>query len=603
MAKEESKPGGLLSKMVRFVRHPTKNWSELDDLDEDQESQYSKQALKEMIERKRRNDFVRKREFDQLRKLRQAHEQQGAVVASLPALGSQFANSLLSSTASDGRAVTLKKIDEIEAQMSQQWWRGKQAADATTMPMGFVPGGNPMPSAFRKPPEGPVPLLSDVLPAESAEADAGGFMPTMPMSVPPLAPVGADTQSPPLKPMRGDTDFLPAFAATEVSAPAARNLVPPSFLPFEHDPELEEASIVFANGDASGAEKLLQDLIQGREGSAQLALWRALLDLYRAAGWQSAFDKAGIEFASRFGRSAPQWFTLNDSRQAAAGGDMLSSLVWPAGHAQALEATAMAGGPASTAQGWRWQAPAQLTLQALAVLQAGQGHAAAPWTLDFSHITGIDPGVAPPLEALLQQWASAEGRWIWVRTEPLLAVLRAQTRSGDAQVDTVWWRLRLALLRMLHQQDDFELAALDYCVTYEVSPPSWEEPRCECLMEGADGVQRSAHANAPEAADSQLQTVIGGDAPTYHLAGAIEGDAQPWLAPVQERARLGEPVVIDCTHLVRVDFAAAGSVLNWCAQMQGLGHVLQFSHLHQLLAVFFNVIGIQEHAQVLPRQD
>ncbi len=64
---------GLLSKMAKFVRHPTKDWSELDQIgvesapDSEQEKGYSKEALKEMIERKRRNDFVRGREFDQLR--------------------------------------------------------------------------------------------------------------------------------------------------------------------------------------------------------------------------------------------------------------------------------------------------------------------------------------------------------------------------------------------------------------------------------------------------------------------------------------------------------------------------------------------------------
>ena len=61
---------GLLSKVAKFVRNPTKDWSELDLPDQPQESAYDKQALKAMIERKRQNDFVRKREFDQLRKLR-----------------------------------------------------------------------------------------------------------------------------------------------------------------------------------------------------------------------------------------------------------------------------------------------------------------------------------------------------------------------------------------------------------------------------------------------------------------------------------------------------------------------------------------------------
>jgi hypothetical protein len=74
----------LLSKVVRFVRHPTVNWSDLENLNqESEESQYSKQALKEMLERKRQNDFVRKREFDQLRKLRQAQLSKTAVTARL----------------------------------------------------------------------------------------------------------------------------------------------------------------------------------------------------------------------------------------------------------------------------------------------------------------------------------------------------------------------------------------------------------------------------------------------------------------------------------------------------------------------------------------
>ena len=56
-----NEPSGLLSKVVKFVRNPTTNWSDLDQPELDKESQYSKQMLKEMIERKKRNDFVRRR--------------------------------------------------------------------------------------------------------------------------------------------------------------------------------------------------------------------------------------------------------------------------------------------------------------------------------------------------------------------------------------------------------------------------------------------------------------------------------------------------------------------------------------------------------------
>lgn len=108
--------------MVRFVRNPTVNWTDLDSIDADRESQYSKQMLKEMIERKRRNDFVRRREFDQLRKLRKREALQGQRTEDPTARPSFFQSSMASP---DDRAVTLKKIDEIEAQMSQQWWKSK----------------------------------------------------------------------------------------------------------------------------------------------------------------------------------------------------------------------------------------------------------------------------------------------------------------------------------------------------------------------------------------------------------------------------------------------------------------------------------------------
>nr|WP_252980379.1 hypothetical protein [Delftia acidovorans] len=85
---------------------------------------------------------------------------------------------------------------------------------------------------------------------------------------------------------------------------------------FEHDPDLEEPAILFANGDVDGAEQGMLELIDRRDVPAQLPVWLALLDLYRAADRPLQFDKAGIEFAARFGRSAPQWFAMPQQRTA-----------------------------------------------------------------------------------------------------------------------------------------------------------------------------------------------------------------------------------------------------------------------------------------------
>jgi ABC-type transporter Mla MlaB component len=579
MTKEETRSNRLLSKVVRFVRHPTVNWSDLDSLSDEHESQYSKQALKEMLERKRQNDCVRKRDFDQLRKLRQTQQARSARPASVPdtpaVQASSFMPSLESGSHPGERAVTLRKIDEIEAQMSQQWWRGRQSADATTVAMQLPEGGNPAPSSFSAPPPGStLPLLSEVVPEEVATQGLGAaFGLTRSMS-PKLPPSLMGMHG-----LGGDSDFAPAFAPTEVSAPAKVNMVPPSFARFEHDVDLEEPAIVFANGDIESARASLQELIRRRthDVPAQLPVWLALLDLYRAAGRHAEFEQAAIDFAGRFGRSAPQWFAMP------------------------LESGGLcATDAAAEAQGARWMAPALLTAQGVAGLQALQARSSGPWTLDWSPLEAIAPEAVPALEALAHQWADAPGQFVFGGASALLDILAQSSPSLAADVDSSWWHLRLAVLRLMNLPDDFELVALEYCVTYELSPPSWVDPVCRSSLDG----QALALAMPMSFEDSMPSDAAWCEhAPQFALQGVIEGDALPWLASVQEKAVLGETVVIDCKHLVRMDFAAAGSVLNWASAMQSLGHVLQLSQLHQLVAVFFNVIGIQEHAQVIPRRD
>lgn len=302
MSKEETPPaGGLLSKMVRFVRNPTVQWTELDSLQDDRESQYSKQMLREMIERKRRNDFVRRREFDQLRKLRQREVLQGNRTEDSSNRPSFFQSSMASP---DERAVTLKKIDEIEAQMSQQWWKSKQSGNEAgeTMPLTMPPGEI-------QPASGP---------DTQAAADARAFAPTVPATLSsPLAAASAAPMAPsPVAPLfANDSMAVGRFGGVDAALQAEPE-VHPSFSPtvpggvppvavqlerFVHEPDLEEAAIRYANGDHEGAESgLLQVLEQHRQDDPeqQLELWMTLFDLYRATGQQDRFESLAIDFAA-----------------------------------------------------------------------------------------------------------------------------------------------------------------------------------------------------------------------------------------------------------------------------------------------------------------
>ena len=165
----------------------------------------------------------------------------------------------------------------------------------------------------------------------------------------------------------------------------------------------------------------------------------------------------------------------------------------------------------------------------------------------------------------------------------------------------------MAALRLMGQHDEFELVALDYCVTYEVSPPSWASPRCS--FTGDDGTQAAPQAEARDSdlfmSSFQLSQPASSDEvlPMVELSGHIENDATPMLEPLEALARPGQPLTVACDRLIRIDFAAIGSVLNWAAAQQAQGRVVQFTNLHRLVAVFFNVIGVNEHAWVVPRKN
>jgi len=87
------------------------------------------------------------------------------------------------------------------------------------------------------------------------------------------------------------------------------------------------------------------------------------------------------------------------------------------------------------------------------------------------------------------------------------------------------------------------------------------------------------------------------------LAGQIQGDASAALEKLEARLLGADIMVISCAKLIRVDFSAAGTLLNWVTARQSEGRQIQFSDVHRLVAAFFNVIGISEHARVVPRVD
>ena len=613
MAKEDTIPG-LLSKMVKFVRNPATSWTDLDTKETDRDETVSKLLLKEMIERKRRNDFVRKREFDMLRKMRKRE----AMVGQDPGARPSFFQSSMPSKPDD-RAKTLKKIDEIEAQMSMQWWKTKQgnastlSSDDSTSSSNFPAGksisGGMAKSYGVRPVQASPPMLDNALPrlpasygpTEPIGLQALGKTPAAPVkyvvatpsAFTPAAPVIAKQVKPLV--LGG---LVGASYETAASGFSQTNMMAMDVSEIAHDAELEEASIRFANGDDSGAEAgLLEMLAPGGSRAGQSEIWMALFDLYRATDQQEKFENAALKYVQKFDRSAPQWFSMPD---------MVKALGVPA---VAIAST----GPAAD-----WICPSTVGIQTVAALKAALAKAPMPWRLDWSNIKTIEPLAVEALSKVFAGWSAQPVQLRFIGDSQLQQVLQNATPSGQVDTLQTWWQLRMEALRVTHRPDEFELAALDFCVTYEVSPPSWETARCEYKSMDNQGVAISGHTIIGEVSrDSMPSSLNPQDGDTHmealtsqmtslmsiELSGQIEGDAVTTLEKLEAKLMGADIMMISCAKLIRVDFSAAGTLLNWVSARQSEGCAVQFSEVNRLVAAFFNVIGITEHAKVLTRLD
>ncbi len=54
---------------------------------------------------------------------------------------------------------------------------------------------------------------------------------------------------------------------------------------------------------------------------------------------------------------------------------------------------------------------------------------------------------------------------------------------------------------------------------------------------------------------------------------------------------------------MRLDLAAAGTLLHWVTERDANGQRVQFVDAHRLIAAFFKVVGIADHALVRVREN
>jgi hypothetical protein len=567
-------------KVARFVANPTTDWSEINSRQDDPEGDLAKAELRAMVERKRRNDFVRKRELDMLRRIRReglTPEQLAALASSPSRLGD---DERLSEPNSKIDLGVKAKIDEIEQQMVGESFATTQAVpkqqpgffETPTRPAAFastvahLPGGEP--------PGGRVSEFSSPREVERLQAPTPPAAVTMGAAIPPLSE-SAPSKLPELPPLDMSLSFSLAQSTPDVEV---QEVV--------HDPELDEAVIAFANADYETSERSLTELVHpGGSRNLHGETWLVLFDHYRATGAQGKFEALAVEYAQQFGLSAPQWFSM-------------PKLVAESTR-QSNRASMGKAGQVS------WTAPANLSAEDVATLRKRSETLPMPWVFDWSAVDEVEIDAAIELRTLLRHWANQAIDLRWVGGDRFLNQLKELAPVGERDTDPALWMLRLEALRLANRPDQFDEAAIDYCVTYEVSPPSWERAKCRVRIGGDGASTHSAAISTMQSVEAQSSfmdtSVIEPSVAQVELMGQLNGDISDHLRALSTEAGEATVINVSCTKLIRLDFMAAGDLLNWVLLRRSENRTVVFSDAHRLVALFFGAMGINEHAKVKVR--
>jgi hypothetical protein len=663
MAEPPPKDGeSFLRKVVRFVANPATDWTDLGSRqDEGRELDLEKSELKAMIERKKRNDFVRKREFDMLRKVRR----EGLSPEQLAALGGSSrlddSDRPVDALIRPGEGGVKAKIDEIEQQMVADGFVGSSRRpprdmhaptvrgsfrDTTTRPAALVrsaaPQVPPPPAQRAVPPGQPDPSPPTVVPtnamdrpfhsAHSAQSSAGGppadrvlptldqiaspadagarDLPNLEFSVDSAAPGVIRKTGAPASNVPAATEFpIGSMSRTGTGPLPSRAQHGDLSNPFEvevsevvHDPELDEAVIAFANAEFEHCEQSLARLTKPKASRAEHAeTWLVLFDLYRATGQQPRFEALANEYAQQFGWSAPQWFSLPKLVADAAHQKQLEQA---ATHRKAPRTPSAASGSPEPAA---WIAPRILDVEAVAQLRSSTLQLPMPWILEWGALESIEAEAATHLTELFRYWARTPVDMRWLTGDRVFTVLNERAPAGMRDTDPALWILKLDALRLINRPDQFDEAAIDYCMTYEVSPPSWERVQCTVRLGGGG---HSSHAHTMSQLGDVATSIMEPDddgagggvtMATVELSGQLVGDIGATMKQLDAQLAGASMVTVNCTKLIRVDFVAAGDLLNWVLTKRTENRSITFADAHRLVAMFFGAMGINEHASVRVR--
>jgi ABC-type transporter Mla MlaB component len=319
-------------------------------------------------------------------------------------------------------------------------------------------------------------------------------------------------------------------------------------------PIIEEIAILYANDQMVIAEQMLLESLRD-VGRTDRTVWWMLFDLYQVMGRQDDFDNVAIDYASQFETSPPTW----------------APPVVPG-----AEESNFAG--VTPTEVFAGVLDGQVAPRLERLLQLAETNQML--RLEFGRIQDVTPEGCQLMLDTLTVLRKRERELIVAGAAELAALVRSTIAIGERDASEAPWLLLLALLQLLNREKDFEETAMDYCVTFEVSPPSFETPQ---------HVATTSTITAPTRTEC------------FMLPAVVNSGANALFDAIDAYAEHAPTLLIDCSRLARVDYGAASAMLNRLRPIAAEKKI-EFRDVNHLVAALFKLLSYSDVARLFPHK-
>lgn len=354
------------------------------------------------------------------------------------------------------------------------------------------------------------------------------------------------------------------FTLTGETRPRKRPRIEVNEAMHEIPQAIEQAAMLYSIEQPEAASAALAEAIHGSSlGTHARRAWGMLFELYQVQGRRPEYEHLAVEFAAKFETSPPAW-------------------VAPEMAAKVAPRTPT-GGKTSVVLSGTLNAKMQDTLkQALRIAEKNPSV-----RIDVARITDADEQGCAMLNQVLELLKKARKECAISGAEKLAALLAKKVVPGQREAEPIWLLL-LDLHQRMANQEAFEEAAVNYAITFEVSPPSFD----------VSAAKRPAVVAPKDDPDDEAEGEDSGCA----LEGVITAGADAALAAVRAEADAADEVVVDVSRVQRMDFVAATNLMNLVSELAARQKRVRLVKASHLLTALWEVIGLDRVARIETRR-